>query len=171
MSGKNSKQSAAASAPAATKAKPAPTGTPNPTTKGEAAAKRSGFEKGRDYVPNIGLVAVSVASLQFKQRGAPMESKYSDILAEASKLAVGAAYIVTEEDASVTAAQLFQRVSPYIRRHSLTANANGALKIATTAANQVVVFCVDRASIKARKARERAVVPTTPAAAPAAPTA
>jgi len=133
---------------------PAAAAAPAPA-KAEGAAKApNGFDRGKDYEPALALQQVDLSDITFRKRGVQQDSKYKELLEKASTLAVGKGFIVSETEAEGVEGQvLFQRLSPYFRRHSMTANKNGALTVRLDANNQVIIGCVDRGSVQAPRKR------------------
>lgn len=130
------------------------------------AAKQSGFERGKDYTPALECVEIDLDTINFRKRGVQTESKYSGLLETVGKLGLGRGHIVSELEAEgVTGKVLFQRLSPYIRRHSMTANPNGMLTVRLDDQGRVIVGCVDKSNFKPARPR-RAKVEAAPASAP-----
>ena len=121
------------------------------------ATKNNGFERGKEYEPDLKLADIDLSEITFRKRGVQTESKYKDLLDEAATLLLGKGFIVTEQKAEGVVGQvLFQRLSPYIRRHAQTANPNGALTVRLIdheGAEVVVICCVPRESVQAPKKR------------------
>ena len=152
----NIKKNAASTAPAGAAAAA--------TAPAAPAKKPSGFERGREYTPVLGLEPVDLSDIEYRKRGVQEPSKYAVILDKVKDLPVGKGFVVTEEEAAgLSGKKLHQRLSPFVRRYSQKGNKNGALVCILDKNERVIIVCVERSSVKAprKRAPKESVAETT----------
>lgn len=105
------------------------------------------------------LLALRTVEIEIKDKGpVPVigqpqrHSKYSDLLTTASSLELGRGFVVESVDGR-TGKDLFRRLGPFVRRHSLRGNPNGALVLRIDQQDRVIISCVDRASVNPPRKR------------------